>query len=84
MTWHVPTNNPKDTLGRFQFQPWYVKTWRCRHLLAVPLIAASIWYRGYQPWGYYYRYQLGMAMVKMNWVYDMDEAIERAKKKGFL
>lgn len=72
---------------RFQAQPWYIRLWRCRHLLPVPALAAYDYVRyklretelGERPWGLVWDVRVGMAHVAMRWWYTGEEIEEKMK-----
>ena len=57
-----PLNSPSSEAlaRRYQAQPWYIRLWRCRHLLPVPFLTAYDYVRyklrktelGERPWGF--------------------------------
>ena len=58
--------------NRYQDQTWYVKLWRRRHYLSIPLLAYS-YSRGGLSLRTSWRIAIGMAQVKMNWLYDWED-----------
>ncbi len=64
--------------NRYQYQPWYVKLWRMRHLPLVPFVALkAIWWHALHNGVGYCRTNWsiakGLAHCKMNYVYTSDE-----------
>ena len=72
---------------RFQNQPWYIKLWRLRWYLKIPL--DTITYRFNSrftdgEWKKAYSLAIGNAQYKMKWIYTLQEAtkiLENKRKK---
>lgn len=75
-----------DKEDRYQYQPWYIKLWRRRYQLLVPFYflnhaylaigSDAEFYEGFTFWGKYkliWSIEMGMADVRMNWMYTPDE-----------
>jgi len=67
-----------DKSDRYQFQPWYIKLWRRRHYLRIPYSAfrmVILTRCGERPFSFRTAWSvaIGLADVKMNWVYDWNE-----------
>jgi hypothetical protein len=79
-----------DKKDRFQYQPWYVKLWRYRWYLTIPLDVFKIWLydRTSETSVRLIRYSLenyidiatSSAQIKMNWVYDLEDLTFRRPK----
>lgn len=71
--------------NRFQDQVWYVKLWRYRWYLKVPLDTLRIYFANKKlvDNNLYFAYSLAMseAHIKMNWLYTMDEAMKVLENK---
>ena len=75
----MPTNN------RYQFQPWPVRLWRRRHLLAVPFVWAWYWrwhlfhwtWPEYSPW----RFAVSGAHIRMKWVWSLEEVKQHCQER---
>ena len=73
--------------NRFQDQPWYIKLWRLRWYLKIPL--DTIVYRFNSrftdgEWKKAYSLAIGNAQYKMKWIYTLQEAtkiLENKRKK---
>jgi hypothetical protein len=69
----------EELAARYQHQPWYVKLWRCRHYLAVPLFTLRSWLnQGPRPLPWYalWGIHVGCAQVRMSYYYTPDEVEE--------
>lgn len=66
----------RDASKRYQHQPWYVRLWRRRHLLSVPIRALRSWARMRGSFRNCWALEVGMAHVRMNWLYDWAEIAE--------
>ena len=74
-----------DKDDRYQYQPWYVKLWRKRHILPVPFRALRWWMKalqkplydenGYRRDTFYICYSIerGMADYNMKHYYTLEE-----------
>lgn len=72
--------NFDDISDRFQYQPWYVKLWRYRYYIPIPFYATKMWL--FSKWdcfsfGNAWSIAVGLAQVKMNWLYSWEEAKTR-------
>jgi hypothetical protein len=80
---------------RYQFQPWYIKLWRCRFYLK----AYWYWLIGLHrtddidsdhkmPWKQYQQfrwgYEIGSAQFEMGYYYTLDEVKEKEKNHATL
>ena len=71
---------------RYQHQPWYVKLWRRRHYIPIPLVALRIYWAGRKvradepAFRIALSIAIGLAQVKMNWLHDWSEIRERLGK----
>jgi hypothetical protein len=69
-------NNKKN---RYQYQKWYVKLWRRRWYLKIPLDAIRIWFANRKKkddlstFTFALALAIGEAQYKMNWLYDINE-----------
>lgn len=62
---------------RFQECSPIVKAWRLRHYIGIPFHAVKMWVhsiilRDAYPLSLCWTIAIGLAQVKMNWVYDME------------
>ena len=77
--------NKKD---RYQYQKWYVKLWRRRWYLKIPLDAIRIWFanRKYKDdtstFSFALALAIGEAQYKMNWLYDLAEAFPKHESEN--
>jgi len=64
-----------DLADRFQNQPWYIKLWRYRWYLYIPIeaVIGYAWNRGELSFTMCWHISVGSAHIKMNWVYTLDE-----------
>jgi len=71
---------------RFQFQPWYIKLWRFRWYLLLPLEVAYcfVYLRLHGKKDYSVRtiwaIRRGGTDIRMNWVWTLEECEERCKE----
>lgn len=68
--------------NRYQYQPWYVRLWRKRHLIPIPYRAIKTWWRALgshsqvsfkNAWSI----EHGFAHVEMEWYYTSEEMWEK-------
>lgn len=64
--------------NRYQHQPWYVRLWRRRHELTVPLVAWGQWRRlgsdgTRNSFGFAWSIARGLAHARMKWWYYAEE-----------
>lgn len=61
---------------RFQNQPFYIQLWRCRWYFKIPLDAINFFLYADEEMTLKQSFSLakGIAHVKMNWVYSLQEA----------
>jgi hypothetical protein len=73
-----------DKQDRYQYQSWYIKFWRRRYYILIPIFAFKMWVKGSFN---NYRFRIcwsiakGLAQAKMNWLYDWEEVKERLDRK---
>ena len=72
---------------RFQNQPWYIKLWRYRFYLTIPLDTLNLRREGETSIKNCFSLAKGLAQTKMKWYYSWDEVekwlghkIEKYKK----
>jgi hypothetical protein len=75
---------------RFQYQPWYIKLWRYRWYLLIPLDIFKMWLYNKtskdfippNPYSLqnYCDIAIGSAQIKMKWVYDFEDLTFRRPK----
>ena len=67
---------------RFQYQPWYIKLWRYRWYLLIPLDIFIMWLydrtrkppdRSHFSLQNYSDIAISSAQIKMKWVYDFED-----------
>jgi hypothetical protein len=76
---------------RFQYQPWYIKLWRFRWYLLIPLDIFKMWLynrssktpdKSHYSLQNYIDIAIGSAQIKMKWVYDFEDlTFHRPKNK---
>jgi hypothetical protein len=75
---HPDYEEEKD---RFQHQPWYIKLWRYRYYILIPLYTIQIYFKTKTKWNLTLKQawsiEKGMAQVKMNWLYSWEEVKKR-------
>lgn len=78
----------RNKADRYQHQPWYVKLWRRRHYVPIPLAALRMWLsRPHCEDGEVLSFKvcwsiaIGLAQVKMNWLHDWSEIRDRMRRK---
>lgn len=59
--------------NRYQFQPWYIKLWRRRHYLYIPIDTIKTWFRSDISLKHCFSIAIGWAQVKMDWTYTLEE-----------
>jgi hypothetical protein len=72
----------RDKSNRYQYQPWYIKLWRRRHYLSIPFVALRAHLSRPEdlhrpPFKIAWSIAIGLAQVKMNWLYDWSDLKER-------
>ena len=75
-----------DDKDRCQFQSWYVKLWRMRHLLLVPKNAVMFYIHNPDFYDrnflFAWKTALGVAHLDMGWIYTMEEVKETLRKSS--
>lgn len=73
---------------RYQYQPWYIKLWRRRHYIPIPIVALLAYLGrpsfedGDVPsFKVCWHLAIGLAQVKMNWLHDWEEVRARLRSK---
>lgn len=59
--------------NRYQFQPWYIKLWRRRYYLFIPISTICLWFRNDIPLKHCFSIVTGMVQIRMNWTYTLEE-----------
>ena len=62
----------EDKSKRYQYQPWYVKLWRRRHMLSVPTDTLRLMIKKNESFHVANSIAIGLAHCKMNWLHDFD------------
>ena len=70
-----------DINKRFQEQKWYVKLWRYRHYIKVPIVAFNIWRRGNDK-NHAWDIAMGLASIDIQLWWTSDEVKEMFKRGG--
>lgn len=70
---------------RYQFQSWWVRLWRRRYYIPVPIRALRVWWasrRDDQPLTYLdcLSICIGAAQIPMKWYHTWDEVADRLEK----
>ena len=79
-------NRAERKADRYQYQPWYVKLWRRRHYISIPLSTWRMYWASQAEsesravrhtrqlsWRNAWSIAIGLAQVKMNWLHDWSE-----------
>lgn len=70
--------NYKDK-DRYQFQSWYIKLWRRRHYLYIPIDTIKSWLRSSTSLRNCFSIAIGWAQIKMGWTYTSEEIDKELK-----
>jgi len=72
--------------NRYQDQPWYIRVWRRRHYLLIPVRTITIYWNTRQEEEHRmslnncYSLAIGLAQVDMKWYYDWEEVKKRMSR----
>ena len=77
-------NRVERKADRYQYQSWYIKLWRRRHYISIPLSAWKMYWANMEvdraarhtrqlSWSNAWSIAIGLAQAKMNWLHDWSE-----------